>query len=216
MSTAYRLWEIQELSNTGPQCDEDDFLPKIFTPKLQEIIKKYEIKCDPERPVPADDDMADRVWQAGWELFREVGLYNTELTVYWDGKEIPAVVYADEQVDFVAFISVPTQTDPGPHEVTLTAHYPEQSEYDEEASATFTVIDMTGTQGVRGERGAQGLPGNDGSPGSIGSAGSQGPEGNPGPEGPPGAPGPATAGMAGIVVAAAALVLTILGMILRR
>ncbi len=78
MSTAYRFWEIQQRSNTGPQCDEEDFLPRIFTPKLQEIVKKYEIKYDPETPVPADDDLADRVWQAGWELFREVGLYNTD------------------------------------------------------------------------------------------------------------------------------------------
>ncbi|MBW2123818.1 MAG: monomethylamine:corrinoid methyltransferase [Deltaproteobacteria bacterium] len=78
MSTPYRLWEIQERSNTGPPCDEDEFLPKVFTPKLQEIIEKYEIRYDPKTPVPADDGLADRVWQAGWELFREVGLYNTD------------------------------------------------------------------------------------------------------------------------------------------
>ena len=28
--------------------------------------------------MPADDDMADRIWQAGWDLFREVGVYNTD------------------------------------------------------------------------------------------------------------------------------------------
>ena len=78
MSTPYRLWEILQRSNTGPHCEEDDFLPKIFTPKLQEVIKKYEIKYDPENPVTVDDDLSDRVWQAGWELFREVGLYNTD------------------------------------------------------------------------------------------------------------------------------------------
>ena len=78
MTTAYRLWEIQERSNTGPQMDEDEFLPKLFSPKLEEIVKKYEIKYDPKNPVPVDDDMADRIWQAGWELFREVGLYNTD------------------------------------------------------------------------------------------------------------------------------------------
>jgi hypothetical protein len=78
MSTPYRLWEIQERSNTGPQCDEDEFLSKIFSPTLQKIVKKYEIKYNPKTPVPADDDMADRVWKAGWELFQEVGLYNTD------------------------------------------------------------------------------------------------------------------------------------------
>jgi hypothetical protein len=78
MSTPYRLWEIQKRANDGPQCDEDDFLPKVFHPKLQQVIKKYGIKYDPKTPVPADEDLADRVWQAGWELFRDVGLYNTD------------------------------------------------------------------------------------------------------------------------------------------
>ena len=78
MSTPYRLWEILQRSYTGPHCEEDDFLPKIFTPKLQEVIKKYEITYDPDNPVPVDDDLSDRVWQAGWEVFRDVGLYNTD------------------------------------------------------------------------------------------------------------------------------------------
>ena len=78
MSSPYRLWEIQDRSNTGPFCDENDFLPKIFAQKLKEIIKKYDIRYDPKTPVPSDDALADRVWQAGWELFREVGLYNTD------------------------------------------------------------------------------------------------------------------------------------------
>ncbi len=78
MSSPYRLWEIQDRSNTGPFCEENDFLPKLFTPKLQEVVKKYEIKYDPKNPVPSDDQLADRVWQAGWELYREVGLYNTD------------------------------------------------------------------------------------------------------------------------------------------
>ena len=54
MSTPYRLWEIQKRANDGPQCDEDDFLPKVFHPKLQEVIKKYGIKWDPKTPVPSD------------------------------------------------------------------------------------------------------------------------------------------------------------------
>ncbi|RKX78023.1 MAG: hypothetical protein DRP87_07460 [Spirochaetes bacterium] len=78
MSNPYRLWEILKRSNTGAFCDEDDFLPKVFAPKVKEVIKKYEIKYDPKTPVPADDDLADRVWMAGWELFRDVGLYNTD------------------------------------------------------------------------------------------------------------------------------------------
>ena len=78
MTTAYRLWEIMERSKTGPHIEEDDFLPKLFTPTLKKLIKKYEIKYDSATPVPADESLADRIWQAGWDLFREVGVYNTD------------------------------------------------------------------------------------------------------------------------------------------
>ncbi|MBW2369155.1 MAG: monomethylamine:corrinoid methyltransferase [Deltaproteobacteria bacterium] len=78
MSVPYHMWEIQERSLTGPYCDDNDFLPKIFSPKLKEVIQKYDIKADLSHPVPVDDNMADRLWQAGWELFRDVGLYNTD------------------------------------------------------------------------------------------------------------------------------------------
>ena len=78
MSSAYRMWEMIERGKTGPLTDEDAFLPKRFTPTLKKLIKKYEIKYDPQTPCPADDDMADRIWQAAWELFRDVGCYNTD------------------------------------------------------------------------------------------------------------------------------------------
>ncbi len=78
MTTVYKLWEMIERCGTGPHMEEDDFLPRRFTPTLKKIIKQYEIRCDPQTPVPDDPDLADRVWQAGWDLFREVGVYNTD------------------------------------------------------------------------------------------------------------------------------------------
>ena len=42
MTTAYRIWEMMERSKTGPHMEEDDFLPKRFTPTLKKLIKKYE------------------------------------------------------------------------------------------------------------------------------------------------------------------------------
>jgi hypothetical protein len=78
MSNAYRMWEIMDRSHTGPLMEEDLFLLKRFAPTLKKIIKKYEIKYDSATPCPWDDDLADRTWQAGWALFREVGYYNTD------------------------------------------------------------------------------------------------------------------------------------------
>ncbi|MBT8366315.1 MAG: monomethylamine:corrinoid methyltransferase [Deltaproteobacteria bacterium] len=78
MTPAYRLWEMIERSKTGPHMEEDEFLPRLFTPTLKKLIKKYEIAYNSQTPVPTDDNMADRIWQAAWELVREVGVYNTD------------------------------------------------------------------------------------------------------------------------------------------
>ncbi len=78
MSTLYRHLEIIDRARTGKFMDEDDFLPRHFSPTLKKLIKKYEIKYDPKNPCPTDDAMADRIWQAAWDLFIEVGYYNTD------------------------------------------------------------------------------------------------------------------------------------------
>jgi methylamine--corrinoid protein Co-methyltransferase len=75
---AYRMWEVMERSLTGPFMEEKKFIRKLMMPKMKEVIKKYEIKYDPKNPVPADDDLADRVWQAAVEFFLEVGTFNQD------------------------------------------------------------------------------------------------------------------------------------------
>ena len=72
------LLEIIDRSLDGPFTSENDFDLKIFVPKLREVVKKYEIKYDPENPLSCDDDLADRVFQAGIELFADVGIYCTD------------------------------------------------------------------------------------------------------------------------------------------
>jgi len=89
---------------------------------------------------------------------------NSKITISWNGATIPAVpntVTTDANGNFIAMISVPTQTIPGVHTVNAT------DETGNWNTATFTVLDMTGPQGPKGDTGQQG---------------SQGPEG---PQGPP-------------------------------
>ena len=74
----YKMWEILERAHTGPFCENDDFTYKIFMPKVKEVVKKYDIKYDPSQPVPADDGLADRVWQAAVELFLDCGVLNVD------------------------------------------------------------------------------------------------------------------------------------------
>ena len=67
--------EIIDRALKGPFYSEKDFDLKVFVPKLREVIKKYEIKYDPENPVPSDNDLADRVFKAGMEFYANVGTY---------------------------------------------------------------------------------------------------------------------------------------------
>jgi len=67
--------EVINRALTGPSYSEKDYNLKVFVPKLRELVKKYEIKYDPENPLPSDDDLADRVFKAGVELYANVGTY---------------------------------------------------------------------------------------------------------------------------------------------
>ncbi len=91
----YKMWEIMGRANTGPFCEDDEFLYKIFMPKMKGVIEKYGIKYDPDNPVPADDDLADRVWQAAVEFFLEVGVLNvdTHRRIMVDESELKEALY---------------------------------------------------------------------------------------------------------------------------
>ena len=145
------------------------------------------------------------------------GFYGGRITVYWEEDEIPTVPsplysYDTQDGSFTAIISVPTQTEPGEYVITA------QDQEGFTASATFTVIDMTGPPGpaseVPGPPGPPGKQGPPGEPGSAGEPGPQGPAGEQGPEGPGGEPG-LGAGMSivAIVLALIALGLVIFGKI---
>ena len=56
--------------------EEKQFDLSIFK-KTQELQKKYGIRYDPEKPVDTEGDLADRVYQAGLELFLDIGTYCT-------------------------------------------------------------------------------------------------------------------------------------------
>ena len=59
------FFEIVERALNGPYYSEKDFDMKIMVPKVRVIVKKYDIRYDPETPIPDDDKLADDVFQAG-------------------------------------------------------------------------------------------------------------------------------------------------------
>ena len=68
------FWEIVRRSEKGPFIKEDDFDRKVGIVANQ-LVQKHGIKFDPEQVVPADDGLADHVFEASLELFLELGVY---------------------------------------------------------------------------------------------------------------------------------------------
>jgi methylamine--corrinoid protein Co-methyltransferase len=68
------LLEITKRAQTGPYLKESEFDLKVAK-RIKELVKEKGIKYDPNVLCPADDDMADRVWEAGLQLFIEFGAY---------------------------------------------------------------------------------------------------------------------------------------------
>lgn len=54
------------------------------------VVKEYDIRYDPETPIPSDDSLADDVWQAGLDLFKEIGTFciNSNRVIKFDDNEI--------------------------------------------------------------------------------------------------------------------------------
>lgn len=80
----------------GEICFVDDFDKKVYWPKLKEITKRWGIEYNPKRQVPtrAEDDMLDRLWQAGIDMVLEVGVLcvDTRRIMRFTRKEIEDTV----------------------------------------------------------------------------------------------------------------------------
>lgn len=76
--------------------EQQDFIYRRIIPNMRAVIKKYEIKYDPANPVPADNDLADRVWQAAVEFFIKTGVYhqNTHRVIECTEQEVKEALYS--------------------------------------------------------------------------------------------------------------------------
>ena len=94
--------EILERARKGPMVTEKDFDLSIFH-KTQALQKKYAIKYDPENPIVMDGDLPDRLFQAGWELFLDLGAYcsNTKRVIKVDEQELKEEIEACPEVVFL-------------------------------------------------------------------------------------------------------------------
>jgi len=68
------LWDVYQRSETGSFVKEADFDRRVGTVAAQ-AVKKHGLRFDREQVIPEDDDLADRLYQAGLDLFLELGVY---------------------------------------------------------------------------------------------------------------------------------------------
>ena len=82
-------FDMMERVDQGPRVREKIFDQAIF-PKVKKLAEKYNIKYDPAHPVPDDDGMADRLFEAGMEMAIDTGLWvlNTQKVVKFTKAEI--------------------------------------------------------------------------------------------------------------------------------
>jgi len=67
----------------------NEFEKRLYKKALA-CVKKYEIRYNPDTPVVSDDGMISRLFEAGLELYRDLGTYciNTERVIRFDESEI--------------------------------------------------------------------------------------------------------------------------------
>jgi len=100
------------------------------------------------------------------------------ITILWDDGAIPTIpfpIIIGGGGTFTALINVPSQTEPGSYKVTAKGFVGGIN-----ASAFFTVVNMTGPEGPRGLIGPQGSTGEKGDTGEQGPIGEIGPKGDQG------------------------------------
>ena len=72
-----QLLEIYQRSRRGKFMKEVQY-DLMLAQRTQELLKEFDIKYDPQNVCPADDDLADRVFEAGLQLLVDVGAYHLD------------------------------------------------------------------------------------------------------------------------------------------
>lgn len=81
-------------TETGPIVDEKDWDRQYINKTIKDLVDKYDVRWDKSTLVPADDSLADRVYQAGYELALSSGLYcvDTNRRMIWTQAELDEVL----------------------------------------------------------------------------------------------------------------------------
>jgi len=67
--------DFMERATTGPILSEHDFTMKVLIPNVRQVARDFGIEYNPKTPVPSDDDLADRLFEAAVEFLVRTGVY---------------------------------------------------------------------------------------------------------------------------------------------
>jgi methylamine--corrinoid protein Co-methyltransferase len=84
------LLDFMERATTGPLLAEHDFNMKVLIPTVRKVVREFEIAYEPQDPVPTDDELADRLFEAAIEFVTRTGVYcdATNRVIQLEGREI--------------------------------------------------------------------------------------------------------------------------------
>ncbi len=94
MRTRGRLLNVLDKAETGPIVEEKEFDVEYILKPIRELVNKYDINWDKDMFLTNDDDLADRVFQAGYELALNTGVYctSTKRRMIWTKVELDEVI----------------------------------------------------------------------------------------------------------------------------
>ncbi len=88
--------EILDRAHIGPMCEVKDWDIKVIPSKVKEKLKEYGLEktCAPENPVNTDDGLADKYWEAGFELAVDLGMLclDTKRVIKFNEDELKDVI----------------------------------------------------------------------------------------------------------------------------
>lgn len=82
--------EVLKRSETGPMMEGEDFLLKVLAPETGKLVKEFDIRFDPACLVNTDDEMADRLFEAGKRFLSVTGIFcrSSRRVIRFSEKEI--------------------------------------------------------------------------------------------------------------------------------
>ena len=91
--------DLIERFNTGEAISKNDWDFDHIVMPVRSLLKKYQIRWDPDQPIPNDPEMADRLYQAAIELAYKAGCYslNTGRFLNFEAGEIESALQATPQ-----------------------------------------------------------------------------------------------------------------------